>query len=130
MRHSVSQDIAARFNAELAPRIAQTITDLFRGRIQVAVVPDERPGRAARVHLCGEPFDEPRRFAQQLNVYLSWDGLEVEGLFAAGGAEKFEHYLAALPGKMRAWQTPRQIDFGTRSQADPTVLLGGLDFEH
>lgn len=130
MRHSVSQDIAARFNAELAPRIAETIAALFKRRIRVEVVPDERAGRAARVHLSGEPLDEPRRFAQQLNVYLSWDGLEVEALFAAGGAEKFEHYLAALPGKMRAWQTPRQIDFGTRSQADPTVLLGGLDFEH
>ena len=130
MRHRVSQDIAARFNAEFAPRIAQTIADLFKRRIHVEVVPDERPGRAARVRLCGEPFDEPRRFTQPLNVYLSWDGLEVEALFAAGGAEKFEHYLAALPGKVRAWQTPRQIDFGTRSQADPAVLLGGLDFEH
>lgn len=126
----MSHDIAPRFNAEFAPRIAETIANLFKHRIRVEVIPDEQPGCPARVHLCGEPFDEPRRFAHQLNVYLSWDGLQVEALFDAGGAEKFEHYLAALAGKMHAWQTPRQIDFGTRSQADPMVLLGGLDFEH
>lgn len=123
-------DIAPRFNAEFAPRIAETIANLFNRHIRVEVMPDERPGCPARVHLSGEPFDEPRRFAHQLNVYLSWDGLQVEALFDAGGSEKFEQYLAALAGKMRAWQTPRQIDFGTRSQADPMVLLGGLDFEH
>jgi len=36
----------------------------------------------------------------------------------------------ALPGKLDAWQEARQVDFSSRTQADPTVLLGGLDFEH
>ncbi|MGO4327918.1 DUF5594 family protein [Cupriavidus sp. 2TAF22] len=123
----MSHDIAARFDAEYAPRIAQAIARLFGQRIHVELVQDESP---ARIRIYGEPFDEARRFRHPLNVYLSWDGLEVEALFAAGGEVKFAHYLAALPGKMRAWQVPRQIDFGTRSQADPMVLLGGLDFEH
>ena len=32
--------------------------------------------------------------------------------------------------KLDAWQDARQIDLNTRTQADPTVLIGGLDFEH
>ena len=45
-------------------------------------------------------------------------------------AARFAGYLAALPGKLRAWQEPRGIDFGSLSQADPAILIGGLDFEH
>ncbi|WP_420996320.1 DUF5594 family protein [Cupriavidus sp. 30B13] len=123
----MSHDIAARFDAEFAPRIAEALAGLFRHRVHVELVRGESP---ARVHIHGEPLEGARRFAHPLNIYLSWDGLEIGALFAAGGEEKFAQYLAALPGKLRAWQAPRQIDFGTRSQADATVLLGGLDFEH
>ncbi len=126
----MSHDIAARFDAEFAPRIAEAIASLFKHRIRVEVIADDKPGRPARLRISGEPFDESRRFSHPLNVYLSWDGLEVEALFATGGDAKFEHYLAALAGKIHAWQIPRQIDFGSRSQADPAVLIGGLDFEH
>ncbi|MGN5480625.1 DUF5594 family protein [Cupriavidus basilensis] len=37
---------------------------------------------------------------------------------------------SALPAKLRAWQEPRQLDWSSLSQADPAVLIGGLDFEH
>lgn len=61
---------------------------------------------------------------------MSWDSDEVDRLFGPGGDLRFAEYLDALPGKLDAWQEARQIDFGSRTQADPTVLLGGLDFEH
>jgi hypothetical protein len=47
-------------------------------------------------------------------------------LFAAGGDQRFAEYLGALPGKLNAWQDARQFDFNSRTQADTTVLLGGL----
>jgi len=121
------ENAAARFDAEFAPRIAETIAGLFRHRIHAELDGAQSP---ARLHVYGEPFEGVRRFAHPLNIYLSWDSLEVEALFATGGEEKFALYLAALPGKLHAWQAPRQIDLGTRSQAEETVLLGGLDFEH
>ncbi|KWW37265.1 uncharacterized protein DUF5594 [Cupriavidus metallidurans] len=61
---------------------------------------------------------------------MSWDSYEVDRLFGLGGDLRFAEYLDALPGKLNAWQEARQIDFSSRTQADPTVLLGGLDFEH
>jgi hypothetical protein len=61
---------------------------------------------------------------------LSWDGLEVERLFASGGNLRFAEYLDALPAKLYAWQEPRRIDLGSRTQAEAEVLIGGLDFEH
>ncbi|WP_454721807.1 MULTISPECIES: DUF5594 family protein [Cupriavidus] len=121
------ENAAARFDAEFAPRIAEAIAGLFRHRLHAELDGGQSP---ARLHIYGEPFEGARRFPYPLDIYLSWDSLEVEALFAAGGEEKFAQYLAALPGKLHAWQAPRQIDLATRSQAEATVLLGGLDFEH
>ncbi|MNN56453.1 hypothetical protein D3C81_1713860 [compost metagenome] len=54
----------------------------------------------------------------------------MERLFEAGGESRFAAYLEALPAKLDAWQDARQLDLNTRTQADPAVLIGGLDFEH
>ena len=54
----------------------------------------------------------------------------MQRLFAKGGEVRLAGYLAALPAKLRAWQEPRGIDFRSLSQADPAILIGGLDFEH
>ena len=55
-------------------------------------------------------------------------GYGVKAVHAAS-VPAFEHYLAALPKKLGAWQSARDIDLLSRTQADPLVRLGGLDFE-
>lgn len=126
----MTTNFLARFESECIPRIIEAIAGLYRHRVQLEVLPPERPGWPARVHLRGDGPAELRRYACPLDITLSWDSLEVETLFSAGGDKRFAAYLAALPGKLSAWQEPRRIDFGSLSQADPTVLIGGLDFEH
>lgn len=129
--HTLTTDTAARFGAELAPRIVETIAGLYGGRLAACIEPTELPGVPVRVHIGAVvPPDLPaRRYPHPLNITLAWDGREVEGLFGADGPARFARYLEALPAKLAAWQEPRQIDLPSRSQADPAVLIGGLDFE-
>jgi hypothetical protein len=47
---------------------------------------------------------------------------------AADGTARFAGYLAALPRKLEAWRHVRELDFVSHTQAEPSVLLGGLDF--
>lgn len=126
----MTTNFLARFESECIPRIIEAITGLYRHRVQLEVLPPEKPDRPARVRIYGDGPAELRRYACPLDITLAWDGLEVETLFSTGGDKRFADYLAALPGKLRAWQEPRRIDFGSLSQADPTVLIGGLDFKH
>jgi hypothetical protein len=70
-----------------------------------------------------------RRHPYSLNVQLSWDDDEIEALMGPEGPKRFRHYLAALPRKLRGWQEARAIDFHSRTQAEESVLIGGLDFE-
>jgi hypothetical protein len=125
----MSQEIAQRFEAQFAPRIAEAISGVFGQRIKVEVIANQGSGHPTRVHIHGAPIEPLGRFAYPLNAYLTWDGGEIDELFSANGEAKFARYLAALPNKIFAWQVPRQIDFRSRSQAEVSVLLGGLDFE-
>jgi hypothetical protein len=45
------------------------------------------------------------------------------------GPSRFAGYLAALPRKLAGWDHARELDFLSHTQADPLVLIGGLDFE-
>ncbi|SPK71404.1 conserved protein of unknown function [Cupriavidus taiwanensis] len=125
----MTTDFFARFEAECLPRIADAIGQQHR-RLQLHPLPAEAPGHASRLRVTGDGPPELRRHPYALDITLAWDGLEVQRLFAAGGEARFAGYLAALPSKLRAWQEPRGIDFRSLSQADPQILIGGLDFEH
>jgi Domain of unknown function (DUF5594) len=125
----MNQEIAKRFEAEFAPRIAGTIAGLYGSRIKASVIPNGGAGQPTRIHLQGKTIEPLRRFAHSLNAYLTWDAYEIEKLLGAGGEIRFTRYLRALPDKIAAWQAPRQIDFVSRSQAEILVLIGGLDFE-
>ncbi|WP_354682035.1 DUF5594 family protein [Cupriavidus necator] len=124
----MTTDFFARFEAEYLPRIATAIGQLDR-RVRLHTLPADAPGRSARLHVTGEVSPDLRRHPFALDITLAWDGLEVQRLFAAGGEARFDGYLAALPGKLRAWQEPRGIDFSSLSQVDAAILIGGLDFE-
>lgn len=125
----MTTDFFARFEAECLPRIVAAIGQHDR-RVQLHTLPAEAAGRPARLRMTGDGPPDLRRHPHALDITLAWDGLEVQRLFAAGGEARFAGYLAALPSKLRAWQEPRGIDFRSLSQADPQILIGGLDFEH
>lgn len=125
----MSTEAAHRFEEEFAPRIAATLASQFGPAVRVEVLPREGPGHPTRVHVVGEAseYRHPYRFA--LNVSLTWDVDEIASLFEPGGEKRFEHYLEALVRKMASWEMARSIDFASRTQGEPEVLLGGLDFE-
>ncbi|MFS8930234.1 DUF5594 family protein [Cupriavidus taiwanensis] len=125
----MTTDFFARFEAECLPRIADAIGQQHR-RLQLQPLPGDGAGMPPRLRMTAEGPPELRRHPYALDITLAWDGLEVQRLFAAGGEARFAGYLAALPAKLRAWQEPRGIDFRSLSQADPRILIGGLDFEH
>lgn len=127
---TVTTDFLARFEADCIPRIVDAIVRLYPHRLQVEVLPGTPAGWPARVRIRGHGALELQRFTHSLDVTLAWDGLEVEALFADGGPQRFAGYLAALPAKLKAWQEPRHLDWSSLSQAAPSVLIGGLDFEH
>lgn len=121
---------AHRFNAEFLPRIAERVQSIFHGTLNVELVPHASVDQPARLRIWATARAGGGRYACPLDITLSWDSYEVDRLFASGGDQRFAEYLGALAGKLNAWQDARQIDFNSRTQADPTVLLGGLDFEH
>ncbi|RQH04157.1 DUF5594 family protein [Paraburkholderia dinghuensis] len=125
----MSIEAVHRFEEEFAPRIAAKLASQFGPAVRVEVVPREGPGHPTRVHIAGEAsaYRHPYQFA--LNVSLTWDVDEIDSLFEPGGEKRFEHYLEAMARKMASWETARPIDFTTRTQGEPDVLLGGLDFE-
>jgi non-ribosomal peptide synthetase component F len=122
-------DIARRFDNDFAPRIAQAIAACFADRVQADVVPYGGHGHPTLVRIHSAPHEHVRGYAYPLNLELTWDIDEIERLMDADGAQRFEHYLAALPRKLNAWEGARDIDLESRTQADPLVRLGGLDFE-
>jgi len=121
---------AQRFTAELLPRIIERLHRLSHGTLHGEVLPPEIPNEPGRLRVWAPARANAGRFAYPLDITLSWDSWEVDRLFATGGETRFAEYLDALAGKLDAWQEPRQFDINTRTQADPTVLIGGLDFEH
>jgi hypothetical protein len=127
----MTPEAAHRFENEFAPRIANWIAQHLDAPIRVDVVPREGPGHPTRVRITGEP-DEHRHlhaYPYPLNVSLTWDSAEIERLMDADGEARFEHYLRATSRKLHAWESARALDFETRTQDEPEILIGGLDFE-
>ncbi|RQR57585.1 hypothetical protein DIE07_22265 [Burkholderia sp. Bp9002] len=122
-------ETARRFDTEFAPRIARAIAAFFADHVQTQVVPYAGHGHPTQVRIHSAPHEHVSGFAHPLNLELTWDTDEIERLMAPHGMQRFEHYLAALPRKLAAWQGARDIDLASRTQADPLVRLGGLDFE-
>jgi hypothetical protein len=118
----------ARFDTEFAPRIAATIAGLDAG-VHVEVLPYEGHGHPTRVRVSGKTVEALRHYPHPLNLHLTWDSDEIERLMGEGGQARFDAYLHAIPRKLDAWRNAREIDYRTHSQAEPEILLGGLDFE-
>ncbi|MCG5075684.1 DUF5594 family protein [Paraburkholderia tagetis] len=125
----MSSAAAYRFEVEFVPRIAAILASHFGPAVRVDVVPGEGRGHPTRVRVQGVPSELRHPYAYPLNLSLTWDVDEVERLMAPGGEARFEHYLEAIVRKMTSWETARPVDFASRTQGEPEVLLGGLDFE-
>lgn len=121
--------VAHRFETEFVPRIAQALAGFLDNRARIEVVPYGGPGHPTAV-VVRAPAREPLHgYAHPLDLRFTWDPDEIQRLLERSGAERFAHYLDALPRKLAAWEFARDIDFHSRSQAEPRILLGNLDFE-
>jgi hypothetical protein len=125
----MSHEAVYRFEEEFAPRIAARLAGHFGPAVRVDVVPNEGRGHPTRVRLQGAPSAARHPYPYPLNVSLTWDIEEIERLMEPDGEERFEHYLEATVHKLASWETARPVDFASRTQGEPEVLLGGLDFE-
>lgn len=120
--------VAHRFDTEFAPRIAQALARFFEGRAQVDVVPYGSADRPSAITVRAAAREYLHGYPHPLDIRFTWDPDEIEKLMSPHGAERFAHYLNSLPRKLAAWGGARDIDFRSRSQAEPSVLLGNLDF--
>jgi hypothetical protein len=125
----MSNEAVHRFEEEFAPRIAARLAKQFGPDVHVEVVPNAGRGRPTRVRLSGTSSENRHPYAYPLNVFLTWDVDEIERLMEPDGEARFAHYLDATMRKMASWETARPVDFSTRTQGEPEVLIGGLDFE-
>ncbi|AET88975.1 MULTISPECIES: DUF5594 family protein [Caballeronia] len=134
----MNREQALRFETEFMPRIAERVTRIVGHGVRVAILPYESPLVPTRLHVSagrapgeGKDEDDGHRHVYRcaLNVFLTWDDEEIERLLGAGGEVRFLRYLDAIAAKLDAWQGAREVDLATRSQAEPSVLFGGLDFE-
>ncbi|EAY68222.1 hypothetical protein BDAG_00929 [Burkholderia dolosa AU0158] len=122
-------ETARRFDTEFAPRIARAIAAFFADHVETDVVPYGGHGHPTCVRVRSAPHEHVSGFAHPLNLEFTWDTDEIERLMEPDGRARFDRYLAALPRKLAAWQDARDIDLPSRTQAEPIVRLGGLDFE-
>jgi hypothetical protein len=118
-----------RFEEEFAPRIAAKLASQLGPSVHIDIVPYEGHGHPTRVRLRGLANEHRHTYSYPLNVSLTWDIDEIERLMEPGGEARFEHYLEATVRKASSWESARPVDFTTRSQGEPEVLIGGLDFE-
>lgn len=125
----MNPEIAHRFDTDFAPRIAHAIAALFDSRLRTEVVPYGGHGHPTQVRIVSATGEHVRGYDHPLDIGLTWDTSEIERLMTDGGLARFERYLAALPRKLPAWEDARDIDFGSRTQSEVLVLIGGLDFE-
>ncbi|WP_028226642.1 DUF5594 family protein [Paraburkholderia ferrariae] len=125
----MSTEAIHRFEEAFVPQIAAALGSRFGPAVRVEIVPCEGRGHPTRVRLTGEASANRHPYAYPLNVSLTWDIEEIERLMEPGGDVRFAHYLEALVRKMASWETARPIDFTSRTQGEPEVLIGGLDFE-
>jgi hypothetical protein len=127
----MNQETAWRFDQEFAPRIAAAVRRIFSGHVHVEVMPYEGAGHPTRVKITGDRLTNLHGhddYTHPLNVLLTWDSDAIHELMQPGGEARFARYLAAIPGKLQNWEGGRAVDFGSRSQAEPAILIGGLDF--
>jgi len=125
----MNPETVARFDTEFAPRIAEKIVGVFATDVHADVLPYGGHGHPSCVRLWAEPIEALRRYPHPLNLHLTWDSDEIERLMGDDGVARFASYLNALPRKLDAWHNAREIDFRSHTQADPEILIGGLDFE-
>jgi hypothetical protein len=130
----LNREQALRFETEFLPRIAERVTRRFDCGVQADILPYENPGMPSRLRVRADRAPQANGgsqavYAYPLNVLFTWDDEEIERLFGAGGEVRFLCYLDAIGAKLDAWQGAREVDLTTRSQAEPAVLFGGLDFE-
>jgi hypothetical protein len=121
-------ETVARFDTEFAPRIAEKIAGLDAS-VHVEVLPHEGHGHPTRVRIFARPSGALRHYPHPLNLHLTWDSDEIERLVGEGGQARFASYLLAIPAKLDAWRNAREVDVRSHSQAEPEMLIGGLDFE-
>ncbi|SAK58398.1 hypothetical protein AWB76_02560 [Caballeronia temeraria] len=130
----MNREQAHRFETGFVPRIAERVTRIVDHGVRVDILPYESPAVPTRLHVSAahaprEGDGHRQRYPYLLNVFLTWDDEEIERLMSSGGEARFLRYLDAIGAKLDAWQGAREVDLATRSQADPSVLFGGLDFE-
>lgn len=125
----MSNDFAHRFEEVFAPRIAVCIAGELGPAVRVEVVPRTGRGHPTRIRISGTPTGPRHAYAHPLDLSLTWDSAEIERLMEPGGEARFEHYLESIARKLHAWESARPVDFGMRTQGDPEILIGGLDFE-
>ncbi|CAG9209397.1 DUF5594 family protein [Burkholderia gladioli] len=128
----MNPDIAHRFDAEFAPRIAERITALLGPHVAATVRPYGGHGHPTHVDIVNtshEHLHGLHGYTFPLNLTMTWDTDEIEQLVGDDDGTRFAHYLDALSRKLANWEDARGIDFGSRTQSEPLILLGGLDFE-
>jgi hypothetical protein len=124
----MSPEQNARFEREFAPRLAERIMSLYRkGEVSVDIVPRRGPALPTRIEVSGVTSEVG--LPHRLNVYLAWSDDAIVALLAEADTARFDRYLAALPVTIERWQRELPVDFGTRTQRDPVVMIGDLDFD-
>ncbi len=128
----MNRNQALRFESEFMPRIVGEVARVLNCGVCVDIIPYENAHAPSRLRVSAvrHAFGERgSRYPYDLNVLLTWDDDEIERLLRPGGEARFLRYLASIGAKLGAWQDVREVDLVTRSQGEPTVLVGGLDFE-
>jgi hypothetical protein len=125
----MNQETAARFEREFVPRITAALARFFSERVHLEVIPFGGARHPTRVRITADLLSAGHGYTYPLNISLTWDSDAIQGLLEPDGEARFARYLDALSCKLGNWQGGRAIDFGSRSQAEPSILIGGLDFE-
>jgi hypothetical protein len=128
----LNREQAQRFETEFMPRIVAEVARVLDHGVHVEFVPYENLLLPTRLHASAARHAtgvRAIRYPFDLNVFLTWDDDEIVRLLLPGGEARFVRYLQSIGIKLKAWEGVREVDLMSRSQADATVLIGGLDFE-
>jgi hypothetical protein len=128
----VNREQALRFETEFMPRIVAEVARVVDRGVHVEFVPYENLLLPTRLHASAARHgigDRASRYPFDLNIFLTWDDDEIVRLLRPDGEARFVRYLQSIGMKLKAWEGVREVDLMSRSQAEATVLIGGLDFE-